>query len=149
MWGSVSPEGREQNEAATRLCSRAADAQPGSQVRRGQVTAPARPAPPAASPYPVLLLPTSVGATPPPGTGVSRSDLPGRLQPQAPALPSACSRAAPGAQAAAPRLHFPGCRRLRAQREAPALHSSPPPTGSIVTRRVPPANGRAAARTAD
>lgn len=36
-----------------------------------------------------------------------------------------------------------------AQREAPALPGSPPRSRSIVTRRARPANGRAAARTAD
>ncbi|VTJ61223.1 Hypothetical predicted protein, partial [Marmota monax] len=64
-----------------------------------------------------------------------RDSSPGRRR-----SPQRAPRASPGAPAAALRPHFPGCPGLRTQREAPALPGSPPPTGSIVTRRVPPAN---------
>lgn len=101
-----------------------------SQVRRGQVTAPALRPPTCCCRRRVPFFPPWAPRSPP------------TLAPRAPRGP----RCPAGARRAAGARTRPA---TAPQREAPALPGSPPRSGSIVTRRAQPANGRAAARTAD
>lgn len=110
LWGFAPslPETRRQKSCHSSAAAAPA-CRPGSQVWRGQVTAPARPTTPAASPHPVLRLHprgprgSSSGSWGCPAPTYLRDPGPGR-----PRSPPRALRAARGAPAAAVRRHFLG-----------------------------------------
>lgn len=130
-WGPRPPSrggvGAARPPLSWRLCHLPAAGLPG-EARPGNRTCPAAPPPAAAT----------VASPSPPWVPWSPPTLAPRA-PQGPRCPAGARRAAGARTRPA----------TAAQREAPALPGSPPRSGSIVTRRAQPANGRAAARTAD